>query len=139
MEDNKKSYSAEGRKLRPRKKVSFDGTENRSEGGYGHRNHDNGNRSANGGERRPYNSGERKPYGERRSSFSGNAEGDERRSYGDRPQRSFGDRKPSFGGNGGFRTAALRYPESGTFIVVLSNQSEWDRPAFLRSLEQIVL
>lgn len=44
-----------------------------------------------------------------------------------------------FGGNGGFRTAALRYPESGTFIVVLSNQSEWDRPAFLRSLEQIVL
>lgn len=44
-----------------------------------------------------------------------------------------------FGGNGGFRTAALRYPESGTFIVVLSNQPEWDRPAFLCALENIVL
>ena len=37
MEDNKNGgYSAEGRKLRPRKKVSFENNERRSN--YGHRN-----------------------------------------------------------------------------------------------------
>ncbi|MDO5443206.1 MAG: pseudouridine synthase [Bacteroidia bacterium] len=86
MEDNNKSYSADGRKLRPRKKVSFDGAEKRSEGGYGHRYHEGG-RSANGGERRNYG-GERKPYGERRSF----GEGGERKPYGER--RSYGENRP---------------------------------------------
>ena len=118
MEDNKKSYSAEGRKLRPRKKVSFDGTENRSEGGYGHRNHDNGNRSANGGERRPYNGGERKPYGERRSYGEHrpyNA-GGEHKPYGER--RSYGENKPygerrNYGEDGERRSYGENRPYNG--------------------------
>lgn len=96
MEDNNKSYSAEGRKLRPRKKVSFEGTERRSEGGYGHRNYENGgSRSADGGERRSY--GEHKPYGERRS-YGENKPYGERRSYGEHKsygeRRSYGENKP---------------------------------------------
>jgi 23S rRNA pseudouridine2605 synthase len=86
MEDNKNGgYSAEGRKLRPRKKVSFENTERRSD--YGHRNESGERRSFDGGERRSYN----KPYGERRSY----GEGGERRPYGqgERRQGSYGERR----------------------------------------------
>ena len=113
MEDNKKSFSAEGRKLRPRKKVSFEGAGNRSEGGYGHREFNGEHRSHNGGEhrsygerrtfgehrsygeggeRRPYNGGGRKPFGEHKSNNEG-----ERRPYGER--RSFGEGR-SYGEGG---------------------------------------
>ena len=86
MEDNKNGgYSAEGRKLRPRKKVSFENTERRSD--YGHRNESGERRSYDGGERRSYN----KPYGERRSY----GEGGERRPYGqgERRQGGYGERR----------------------------------------------
>ncbi|MBQ6044785.1 MAG: pseudouridine synthase [Bacteroidales bacterium] len=86
MEDNKNGgYSAEGRKLRPRKKVSFENTERRSD--YGHRNESGERRSFDGGERRSYN----KPYGERRSY----GEGGERRPYGqgERRQGGYGERR----------------------------------------------
>ena len=77
MEDNKNGgYSAEGRKLRPRKKVSFAGSD-RGE----NRNHESG-------EHRAYS----KPYGERRSYGEG-----EHRSYGQGERRqggSYGERKP---------------------------------------------
>ena len=75
MEDNKNGgYSAEGRKLRPRKKVSFAGSDrdgNRNENGerrvyskpYGERRNDGERRSYGDGEHRAYN----KPYGERRT------------------------------------------------------------------------
>ena len=89
MEDNKKGgYSADGRKLRPRRpRVSS--------------------------ERVEYTPSERKDYGEHRSfgerpqrSYGDRPQrsyGDRpQRSYGDRPQRSFGDRKPAFGGKPGF-------------------------------------
>ena len=86
MEDNKNGgYSAEGRKLRPRKKVSFENTERMSD--YGHRNESGERRSFDGGERRSYN----KPYGERRSY----GEGGERRPYGqgERRQGGYGERR----------------------------------------------
>ena len=108
MEDNNKSYSAEGRKLRPRKKVSFEGSDQRSEGGHGHSNYGNAHRTYNGGEHRPYGErrsfgeggerrpyGERKPYGERRSF----GEGGERRPYNGGERKPYG--KP-FGGRGGY-------------------------------------
>lgn len=44
-----------------------------------------------------------------------------------------------FGGNGGFRTALMRYPDSDVFVALLSNENDWDRPAFIRALEQIIL
>ena len=89
MEDNKNGgYSAEGRKLRPRKKVSFENNERRSD--YGHRNDNGERRNYEGGERRSYN----KPYGERRSF----GEGGEHRTYGQRQggynDRNNGERRP---------------------------------------------
>ena len=92
MEDNKNGgYSAEGRKLRPRKKVSFENTERKSD--YGHRNESGERRGFDGGERRSYN----KPYGERRSY----GEGGEHRPYGqgERRQGGYGERR-NFSDNG---------------------------------------
>ena len=91
MEDNKNGgYSAEGRKLRPRKKVSFAEGESRSD--YGHRDNERYNGQ---GERRSSNYGERRPYGEggERRSYGGNSYNNNR--SGDRPYRS--------GGEGGYR------------------------------------
>ena len=103
MENYKKdgNYSAEGRKLRPRKKVSFNdnSSEQRSFGERSER-RSYGNGGGNGerksyGERRSF--GERKSFGERRSygndqrrSFNG-GEGSERRSYGE--NRNYGERR----------------------------------------------
>lgn len=107
MEDNNNGYSAEGRKLRPRKKVSFEGGDRKPSGDYGHRNYGErrsysesgerrsyGERSENS-ERRPYGGGERRSYGERGSNYG------ERRSYNGGERRSYGDRRPSY--NGGER------------------------------------
>ena len=107
MEDNNKSYSAEGRKLRPRKKVSFDGTENRSEGGYGHRNFDGEHRPHNGGERRSY--GEHRPYGERRS-FSDNGE---RKPFNGGERKPFGEHRPYNGERRSFSDNGERRPFNG--------------------------
>ena len=103
MENYKKdgNYSAEGRKLRPRKKVSFNdnSSEQRSFGERSER-RSYGNGGGNGerksyGERRSF--GERKSFGERRSygndqrrSYNG-GEGSERRSYGE--NRNYGERR----------------------------------------------
>ena len=108
MENYKKdgNYSAEGRKLRPRKKVSFNdnSSEQRSFGERSER-RSYGNGGGNG-ERKSY--GEHRSFGERRSygndqrrSYNG-GEGSERRSYGE--NRSYGERKnfgerKSYGGN----------------------------------------
>lgn len=81
MEDNNNGYSAEGRKLRPRKKVSFEGGDRKPSGDYGHRNY---------GERRSYSeSGERRSYGER-------SENSERRPYGGGERRSYGERGSNY-------------------------------------------
>ena len=91
MEDNKNGgYSAEGRKLRPRKKVSFAGSD-RTE----NRNHEGGERRSYGQpERRPYTNSESRPYGERRSYGDGehrsyNKPYGERRSYGEGEHRPY--------------------------------------------------
>ena len=100
MEDNKNAgYTAEGRKLRPRKKAVVENS-GRSESGYGHRSF--GEHSSS--ERRPYSSSERKPYGERRSYGEGRSYGEnhshgengERRSFGSGERRPYngGERKP---------------------------------------------
>ena len=97
MEDNKKGgYSADGRKLRPRRprvsseKVEYNPSERRSQGerpNYGER------------PRRAYGQDEgHRSYGER-----------PQRSYGDRPQRSFDDRpRRSFGQEEGHRSYGER-------------------------------
>ena len=110
MEDNKNGgYSAEGRKLRPRKKVSFAGSERRND--YGHRTGSDDNRYHEGGERRSYGSSDRnsynrenRPYGERRSYGDGehrayNKPYGEGRSYGEGGKRPYGGggRKPYAG------------------------------------------
>ena len=133
--ERKPAYSAEGRRLRPRKKVvagrsSYsEGGERRSYGEGGERRSYNGERSSSygsrnygerrsygeGGERRSYNGGDRRSYGENgeHRSYSSN-EGGERRSYGDRPQRqgygrsNYGNR--SYGSGSGERRS---YGESG--------------------------
>ena len=90
MEDNKNGgYSAEGRKLRPRKKVSFAGSDRTQNS-----NHEGGERRSYGqNDRRPYNNSESKPYGERRSYGDG-----ERRPYnkpyGERQGSGYGERRP---------------------------------------------
>ena len=113
MENYKKdgNYSAEGRKLRPRKKVSFNDnsseqrsfgerSERRSYGNgggngerksYGEHRSFGERRSYGNDQRRSYNGGERRSYGndQRRSYNSG--EGSERRSYGE--GRSYGERR----------------------------------------------
>ena len=127
--ERKPAYSAEGRKLRPRKKVVASG--NYSEGGerrsygenrerrsygsgerssYGNRSYGERRSYGEGGERRSYNGGERRNYGENgeRRSYgssygSGSNEGGERRSYGDRPQRS-GYGRSSYSGSYGNRS-----------------------------------
>ncbi len=89
MEDNKNGgYSAEGRKLRPRKKVSFAGNDRTQNS-----NHDGGERRSYGqNDRRPYNNSESRPYGERRSYGDG-----ERRPYnkpyGERQGSGYGERR----------------------------------------------
>ena len=98
-------FSKDGRKLRPRKKVSTNEETSKepafSTGEYKHKPHHNGERPHGDGERRSY--GDRKPYGdgERRSYGDRKPYGDgERRSYGDRKpygdgeRRPYGDRKP---------------------------------------------
>ncbi len=90
MEDNKNGgYSAEGRKLRPRKKVSFAGSDRTQNS-----NHEGGERRSYGqNDRRPYNNSESRPYGERRSYGDG-----ERRPYnkpyGERQGSGYGERRP---------------------------------------------
>ena len=106
--ERKPAYSAEGRRLRPRKKVvasrSYgEGGERRSYGegeqrrnnygersSYGNRNYGERRSYGEGGERRSYGSDRRSfgENGERRSYGSGSGDGEQRRSYGDRPQRS---------------------------------------------------
>ena len=84
MEDNKNGgYSAEGRKLRPRKKVSFAGSERRTD--YGHRTGNDDNRNHERGERRSYGPSDRNPYNRENRPYG------ERRSYGDGERRSYGD------------------------------------------------
>ncbi len=89
MEDNKNGgYSAEGRKLRPRKKVSFAGSDRTQNS-----NHEGGERRSYGqNDRRPYNNSESRPYGERRSYGDG-----ERRPYnkpyGERQGSGYGERR----------------------------------------------
>ena len=119
MEDNKNGgYSAEGRKLRPRKKVSFAGSD-RTE----NRNHEGGERRSFGqSDRRPYNNQENRPYGERRSYGEGehrpyNKPYGEHRSYGDGERRPYN--KPygehrSFG-DGEHRTYNKPYGERRSF------------------------
>ena len=107
MEDNNKGFSAEGRKLRPRKKVSFEGTENRSEGGYGHRNFNGEHRSHSNGERRSY--GEHKPYGERRSA----GEGGEHRPYGGGERKPYGEHRSYSGERRSFGEGGERRPYNG--------------------------
>ena len=139
MEDNKNGgYSAEGRKLRPRKKVSFAEGEGRQEGGYGHSNYGE-HRSY--GDRKPYSGGPRKPYGDRpqgghggygkpygerrpygegsdqRSNFS--SEGGERRSYGDGERRPYNSEHKPYNsehrpyGGGEHRSYGDRKPYGG--------------------------
>ena len=82
MEDNKNGgYSAEGRKLRPRKKVSFAGSERRND--YGHRTGNDENRSQDRGERRSYGPSDRNPYNRENRPYG------ERRSYGDGEHRAY--------------------------------------------------
>lgn len=115
-----RGYSSEGRKLRPRKKVSFadssrEGGQRRNYGehpqgehrsygdrpqrvfGSGERRSDGERRF--GGEGRSYGDRPQRSYGERRAYSPQDGESRERRNYGDRPQRSYGDRpQRSFGG-----------------------------------------
>ena len=142
MENYKKdgNYSAEGRKLRPRKKVSFNdnSSEQRSFGERSER-RSYGNGGGNGerksyGERRSF--GERKSFGERRSygndqrrSFNG-GEGSERRSYGENrnygERRSYGnDQRRSF--NGGEGSERRSYGEHRSFG---ENRSVGERRSF---------
>ena len=110
MEDNKKGgFSAEGRKLRPRRprvsseRVEYHPSERRSHPDRSQRSYGSESRSFGDRPQRSYGSGEgrsnygdrpRRSYGdgERRGSFG---QGGERRSYGERPQRGYGER--SFG------------------------------------------
>ena len=89
MEDNKKGgFSAEGRRLRPRRpRVSSEKVEYRPSERH---NEDRPQRSF-GGERKSYGDRPRRSFGdgERRGGYG---QGEERRPYGDRPRRSYGDR-----------------------------------------------
>ena len=114
MEDFKKggNFSAEGRRLRPRKKVGYG--EHQSSGEHrGFNSHSNGERRSygEGGERRSYGeSGERRSFnnGERRSYNNGG----ERRSYGEGGERrSFnrdGERRPFNGERRSFNNGGER-------------------------------
>jgi len=109
MEDFKKenggSYTSEGRKLRPRKKVAaapqkaYSTSEGRS---YGERKSYGEKKSYGTGERRSYGEGkpaygERKSYGDRKPSFGENKPYGERKSYGTGERRSYGEGKPAYG------------------------------------------
>ena len=114
MENNKegRGFSAEGRKLRPRRSAGT-GTGNGERGerrSFGERRSYSSTGSGNS-ERRSYSdrkpsyggsdrrssssNGERRSFGDRKPSFGG----DRKPSYGGGERRSFGDRKPSFGGD----------------------------------------
>ena len=109
MEDNKNGgYSAEGRKLRPRKKVSFAGSDRTQ-----NNNHEGGERRSYGqNDRRPYNNSESRPYGERRSYGDG-----ERRSYskpyGERQGSGYGERRSY--GDGEHRSYNKPYGEHRSY------------------------
>ena len=132
MEDNKNGgFSAEGRKLRPRKKVSF--ATNERKGDYGHRSDNGERRNYEGGERRTYNKpyeghrsygegGERRPYGENRQGSYGErrnfSNGGDRRPYGgsDRHPNNNGEHRPygerrSYGEGGAHRSYGKPYGE----------------------------
>ena len=148
MENYKKdgNYSAEGRKLRPRKKVSFNdnSSEQRSFGERSER-RSYGNGGGNGerksyGERRSF--GERKSFGERRSygndqrrSFNG-GEGSERRSYGENrnygERRSYGnDQRRSYnGGEGSERRSYGEHRSYGENRSFGENRSVGERRSF---------
>ena len=129
MEDYKKdgNFSAEGRRLRPRKKVGYG--EQQSSGEHrGYNSRSNGERRSYGeggerrsygenGERRSFNSGERRSYnngGERRSYGEGGERrsfnNGERRSYGNGEHRSFNNGEHRSYSNGGERRS---YGEGG--------------------------
>ena len=130
MEDNKNGgYSAEGRKLRPRKKVSFENSERRSD--YGHRNDNGERRNHEGGEHRSYSKpygerrsygegGEHRPYGQRQGGYNDRNNG-ERRPYGSSERRPYNsDRKPfgerrSYGEGGEHRAYNKPYGERRSF------------------------
>ena len=111
MEDNKNGgYSAEGRKLRPRKKVSFESNERKSD--YGHRSENGERRNYEGGERRSYN----KPYGERRSFGEGGERGERRPYNGNSERRPYNNNRPygerrSYGEGGEHRSYNKPYGE----------------------------
>ena len=111
MEDNKNGgYSAEGRKLRPRKKVSFESNERKSD--YGHRSENGERRNYEGGERRSYN----KPYGERRSFGEGGERGERRPYNGNSERRPYNNNRPygerrSYGEGGEHRSYSKPYGE----------------------------
>ena len=113
-------FSKDGRKLRPRKKVSTNEETSQkpafSTGDYKHKSHHSGEKRSYGneerrsyGDRKPYGDGERRSYGDRKTRGDG-----ERRSYGDRKpygdgeRRSYGDRKPY--GDGERRSYGDRKP-----------------------------
>ena len=107
-QDGEKRYSAEGRVLRPRKKVGSSNPGPRTYGehrNYGeHRSFEGGERRSYGGPRKDYND-ESRNYGERRSY----GDGDSRGSYGERRNGSgenrggYGERRSHFSGNGEHR------------------------------------
>ena len=105
MEDNKKGgYSADGRKLRPRRprvsseKVEYNPAERRNQGerpNYGERprrayGQDEGHRSYGERPQRSYGDRPQRSFDDRPHRSYGQEEG--RRSYGERPQRPYGDR-----------------------------------------------
>ncbi len=113
MEDFKKggNFSAEGRRLRPRKKVGYG--EHQSSGE--HRSFNNGGERRsfnNGGERRSFN-GERRSYGEGGERRSFNRDG-EHRSFNNGERRSFNGERRSYG-EGGERRSFNRDGERRSF------------------------
>ena len=113
MEDFKKggNFSAEGRRLRPRKKVGYG--EHQSSGEHRSFNRDGEHRSFNnGGERRSFN-GERRSYGEGGERRSFNRDG-EHRSFNNGERRSFNGERRSYG-EGGERRSFNRDGERRSF------------------------
>ena len=151
--ERKPAYSAEGRRLRPRKKVvagrsSYsEGGERRSYGEGGERRSYNGERSSYGSrnygerrsygegeQRRSYNGGDRRSYGENSEhrSYSSNEGGEQRRSYGDRPQRqgygrsNYGNR--SYGSGSGERRSYGEGEQRRSYGEGEQRRSYGDRP-----------
>lgn len=112
MEDNEKSgYTAEGRKLRPRRPRSseraYSSSDNFNSGegerkSFGERRSYGGPRRE-GGERRSFGEGGRPSYGRSGGGFGGRSEGGERRNFGEGGRPSYGRSNGGFGGRRDFR------------------------------------